>query len=371
MVMKLSDFKLERFFSRYEFASPYLMCCSDCESFTIQELLDLEGDDARAGLLDLGLGYTESNGHPGLRQQISRLYQEIDADQVLVTSGAEEAIFVFMNALLKPGDHVIVQHPCYQSLLEIPRSIGCELSCWPMRAENDWSPDLNLLADSIRENTRLIIVNSPHNPTGYLMPGSDLEQLVKLAAGKGICLFSDEVYRFLEYDRGIEAKAACDLYENAVSLGVMSKSYGLAGLRIGWLATSNPGLYRRLAAFKDYTSICNSGPSEFLAALALRHGDRILARNRAIIADNLPLLDDFFLRHSHLFEWVRPRAGCIAFPRLKLERDIDAFCSQLVSECGVLLLPGTCYDYDSRHFRIGFGRRNFPECLAQLEGYLG
>ena len=363
--MKLPAFKLERFFAQYEFKAPYILCSSDCESMSIDELLSFEPGAAEA-FARQWLGYTESLGSPQLRQEIARTYQTIEAEAVLVHAGAEEAIFSWMNVALNREDHVIVHFPCYQSLREIAQSVGCDVTLWTTKAANNWELDLDFLQQSIRPNTKAIVVNCPHNPTGYVMSQDKLAKLVAIARQHNLLLFSDEVYRFLERDT---LPAACDLYENAVSLGVMSKTYGLAGLRIGWIATRNREIYRAMAAFKDYTSICNSAPSEFLATLALRNGKAIIERNRAIIASNLEILNQFFSNHSDLFNWCPPQGGSTAFPSLKLSNSED-FCLNLVAKTGVLLLPSTCFDYGNKHFRLGLGRKNLPQCLEKLEEYL-
>jgi len=366
--MQINPFKLERYFARYEFDVQYLLCSSDCQSLAVEDLLALE-PDAGDRLQKHWLGYTQSLGAPSLRQEICRIYTAIQPDQVLVFSGAEEGIFLFMLAALQPGDHVIVHSPCYQSLSEVARSLGCEVTPWIAREENDWMPDLDELKRSLRPTTRAVVINTPHNPTGLLMTRQSFTQVNRFAQEHGLLLFSDEVYRESEYDPSDRLPAACDINERAVSLGVMSKTYGLAGLRIGWIATRDPGLYGRLAKIKDYTSICSSAPSEFLAELALRHREKIAQHNVDIITANLSLLDDFFARHAGKFTWKRPKAGSIAFPRL-LGEDIDAFCHALVTSAGVLLLPGSLFDDPGNHFRIGFGRQNLPEALARLEEFL-
>lgn len=366
--MNLPPFKLERYFAQYEFTAEYLLSSSDCQSFTIRELLALEPDAAERFHAHW-LGYTESPGALTLRGEICRIYQTVTPEQVLVHSGAEEAIFLFMHALLKPGDHAIVHAPCYQSLSELAHSIGCEVTRWTAREENSWALDLDELRRSLRPNTRVIVVNLPHNPTGYLMPHADFLELNALAQERGIVLFSDEVYRESEYRMQDRLPAACDVNETAVSLGVMSKTYGLAGLRIGWIATRNAALYERMAALKDYTTICSSAPSEFLAELALRHRETLAGRNVELITRNLSLLDAFFARHADRFVWTRPRAGPIAFPRL-LGADVEAFCHDLVTRAGVLLVPGTLFDDTGNHFRIGLGRANMPQALARFEEYL-
>jgi len=366
--MQLTPFKLERYFARYEFSVKYLLCSSDCESLSVGDLLAFE-PGAEEGLKRLWLGYTETSGAPSLRQEISRIYTGIQPEQILIHSGAEEAIFLFMHAVLQPGDHVIVHWPCYQSLFEIARSIGCELTFWEARAQNEWAPDLDELKCNLRSNTRAIIINTPHNPTGWLMPQADFRGLDALAQERGIILFCDEVYRELEYDPADRLPSACELNPSSVSLGVMSKTYGLAGLRIGWVATQNALVQAHMAALKDYTSLCNSAPSEYLSELALRHRSQIAGRNLQIIHDNLSLLDVFFAARTDHFAWVRPKAGPIAFPRL-IGEDVEKFCHHLVTSSGVLLLPGTMYDHPGNHFRLGFARKNMPEALTQLEQFL-
>jgi len=366
--MRIRDFELERYLAQLEFAAPYL-CCSDCESLAVGDLLAME-EGAEIELRTLWLGYTESQGHPALREQIARLYDGVSPDDVLVYAGAEEAIFCLMNVLLDPGDHAIVHMPCYQSLYQVAHAIGCEVTPWRARERDGWALDVDWLRDHLRTETRLVVVNCPHNPTGYLMSRADWAELVALSQRRGFILFSDEVYRGLEYDPDDRLPALVEVDERGVSLGVMSKSYGLAGLRIGWIATRDDMLLRRLAAFKDYTTICNSAPSEFLATLALRHGEGLVARNLEIIQHNLALLDAFFARHGDTFRWVRPRAGPIAFPALH-EGDADAFCEDVLTEAGVLLLPGSVYGaLWPRHFRIGFGRLDAPYALERLETYL-
>jgi len=367
--MAIRPFLLERFFAQYEFKAPYLLCSSDCESMTVQDLLAFE-PEALAQLQNLWLGYTETPGHPDLRAEIAGLYRQITPDQILVHAGAQEAIFNFMNAVLAPGDHVIVHFPCYQSLFEVAAATGCQVTYWPTAPRNGWELDLDFLQANLRPNTRAVVVNCPHNPTGYLMSAATQQALIEIVRRHGVLLFSDEVYRGLEHNPAHQLPAAADLYENAVSLGVMSKTYGLAGLRIGWLATQNAALWQQVAAFKDYTSICSSAPSEFLAALALRHREKLVARNLAIVRHNLELLNRFFAAHAHIFDWMPPQAGPVAFPRLKLAQPVVEFCRDLVERQGVLLAPGEMFDFAGNHFRIGFGRKNLPEALQKLAEYL-
>jgi len=367
--MKIEDFKLERYFAKYEFKTKFLLSSSDCESWSIEEILALE-PGSKEIFLAHQLGYTESEGWPALREEISHLYNTIDASQIFCFAGAQEGIFILMNTLLETGDHIIVQTPAYQSLYAVAQSFGCEITSWPVQEENGWDLDLDFLQTHIKANTKLIIVNSPHNPTGALFSKTKWQQIIDIAQSHNVVLFSDEVYRMLEFNPEERLPAACDKYQKAVSLGVMSKAFGLAGLRIGWIATQNEQILTKLRHFKDYTTICNSAPSEYLALVALKNKEKILARNLSIIQTNLQILDPFFQKYSQIFEWVKPRAGSIGFVRLKLNEDIETFCLDVIEHAGVLLLPSTLYDYGTHHFRLGFGRKNLPIALEHLERYL-
>lgn len=368
--MQIADFKLERYFARWEFVATHLLCSSDVESYRMHDLLALADDEGRELWQNLTLGYTEYPGHPLLHKEIAGLYQSVQTDEIFTFAGAQEAIFAFMNALLKKGDHMIATWPGYQSLYSIAQALGTEVTLLPLEAELNWELDLAKLRRALRPTTRLIVVNFPHNPTGALLDARTFSALLALAEEANAYVFSDEVYRLLEYAPADQLPAAVDCSRRAISLGVMSKAFGLPGLRIGWLATHDADLLRRVSALKDYTSICNSAPSEILALIALRAKEQVLARNRAIVARNLALLDTFFATHADMFEWVRPRAGSIAFPRLLLNMPIEQFTNELVEQQGVLLLPGTVYDHPGNHFRLGFGRANMPAALNRLERFI-
>jgi len=363
--MHLPPFSLERFFARHEFSARHLLCASDCESMSVAELLAME-PGAAEDFGALRLGYTESPGSPSLRSAIARLYDGTEPGDVLVTNGAEEAIFLFMHAALAPGDHVIVHQPCYQSLAEVARAAGCEVTPWQAHPESSWALDPDDLPRLVRATTRAIVLNVPHNPTGFLMARDAFTQTLRFAENRGIVVFSDEVYRGLEQVPGDRLPAACDVSPSAVSLGVMSKTYGLPGLRIGWTATRNRTVAARMAELKDYTTICSSAPSEFLAETALRHAEQLAGRSRTIIEANLGLLDAFFARRAGVFSWHRPTAGPVAFPRF-LPGDAEELCRDVLASQGVLLAQGGHFGGPRTHFRIGFGRRNMPEALAGLE----
>ena len=232
----------------------------------------------------------------------------------------------------------------------------------------DWSLDVDAVAAAMRPNTKAIVVNFPHSPTGAQLEPEQFARLVAIAELHGVHLFSDEVYRLLEHSAP-RLPTAAESSPQGVSLGVMSKAFGMAGVRIGWIATRDQSLRARLASLKDYTTICSSAPSELLSLMALRACDRIVERTNQIVCANLAVLDDFFRRRPEQFSWVRPRAGTVAFPRI-LDRDVDDFAARLIEREGVLILPASQFGYPGNFFRLGFGRRDMPEALERLDRFV-
>ena len=368
--VRIADFSLERYFARWEFSARYLLCASDVEGYPMAELLALADDETKAMWDGLVLGYTQSTGHPLLRREIASLYGTIEPDEVLTFAGAEEAVFCLMNVLLGPGDHAIVTWPGYQSLYEVARAAGADVTLHELHESNDWAIDLEALRRQVTATTRLLVVNLPHNPTGMLADPATFDELVALAEEAGAHLLVDEVYRGLELDDAEPLPTGADATTRGISLGVMSKSFALAGLRVGWLATHDRELLDRAARFKDYTTICSSAPSEILAIIALRARDQVLRRSRSIVDRNLEHLDGFFDDWADRFTWVRPRAGSIGYPRLTVPGvRIDDWAAELVEAEGVLLLPGSQFGQPGNHFRIGFGRTNLPEALGRLQAF--
>ena len=366
--MQVAPFRIEQYYARHEFTAAYMLSSSDAESVAVVDLLALE-PGAEERLQSMRLGYTESPGSPSLRRAVAAVYGTAEPEDVVVVSAAEEGIFTVYHALLRPGDHAVVETPCYESASELARSAGAEVTGWRRSYADGWAHDLEALERALRPDTRLVYVNTPHNPTGTLMPLPVLERVVELVAERGAWLFCDEVYRELEHDPADRLPAAVDLYERAISLGSMSKTYGLPGLRLGWLASHDRQALGRVLDFKHYTTICSSAPGEFLSEIALRHREALVERNRAIVHRNLPLLDAFLDRHDQILSWVRPTASPIGFARIEDAGDVLAYCERLVAETGVLLLPGTVYD-EPAHVRLGFGRENMPEALARFEAWL-
>jgi len=371
----LPAFRLERYFARWEFAARHHLTASDAETLTIDELLALAPPEQREAFGAVPLSYVPTWGTPELRAAIAATYDAVEPEDVLVFAGAEEGMFWALQELVGPGDHAIVTVPNYQSAESVPRATGAAVDGLVLRAEDGWAPDLDALEALLRPETRLIAINFPHNPTGAVPDRATMVRLAALCDERGIRLFSDEVYRGLELDPSRTLPQAADLSETALSLNVMSKAYGLPGLRIGWIACRDHALLERLEQRKHYTSICNAGPSERLATIALAAAEPILARNRAIIAENLPLFDAFFAAWPDHFEWQRPQGGCVAYPRLLTGESSAAFCARAIEEAGVLLLPGDVYasdlgDTPGERFRIGVGRRDPGPALEALDALL-
>lgn len=372
----IPDFKLERYFAQYEFKVRYLLSASDCESVTVADLLALADADGLARWQRLSLGYTESQGDPALRAAIAATYTTIQPNDVVVLV-PEEGIYLAMRTLLEPGQHVIALAPAYQSLSEIAAATGCAVSPWPVTlTPSGWSLDLAQLESLVRPETRLLVLNFPHNPTCLLPSRAFLDAVLAVARRHNLVVFSDEMYRGLELDPAARLPAVADLYERGVSLYGLSKSYAAPGLRLGWLATRLPGLVDRLVAYKDYTTICHSAPSEVLGLIALRAGQHLLDRNLTLIRANAALAAAFFARHAHLFRWVPPQAGSIAFPQYLGPEPVETFCQSVLDAEGVMIVPGSMFaaagsaDSTHAHFRVGLGRANFPQALEHLDAYL-
>ncbi|MBU2945779.1 aminotransferase class I/II-fold pyridoxal phosphate-dependent enzyme [Zobellia uliginosa] len=367
--MKIKPFKLERYYTLHEHSAKYSLCNSDCEAMTIADLLSLE-NGAKEAFNNTWLGYTHTQGSPELRRDITTIYSKITAEDVIVCTGAQEPIFLFSHAMLNSDDEVIVQTPCYQSLKSVPESIGCKVLSWHVRYEKNVPCfDIEALKKMITNKTKVIYLNAPHNPTGFLFTKEEQQAIIELARINNIIIFCDEVYRELEHNPSFAIPAFADAYENGVSIGVLSKAYGLPGLRIGWLATKNQSILEKVAILKEYTTICNAGPSEFLAGVALRNRHAILDKNLKIIQDNLPLYDIFFTKYADLFSWYKPNAGPIAFVKMHFDTNDMDFAEQVLKEKSVLILPSGVYDFNG-YFRIGFGRQKTPEALEQFESFV-
>ncbi len=368
--MNIDDFKIERYFSQYEFTAKYLLSSSDCDGYPVKYLLDHASSEELSAWENQTLGYTETKGSPELRRAIAGHYQTMGTDNLLVLTPGE-GNFCLMNVLLERGDEVICMSPMYQSLYQVAESIGCKLNFWkPEYQHNDWYYNPEQLKAMVNKKTKLIIVNFPHNPTGYMPSSTDWDQIIAIARVNNLYLFSDEMYRYLGTNPNYKLTPACELYENAISLWGMSKTFGLAGLRIGWLASKNKAVLAKVEAFKDYLSICNSGPSEILSTIALNHSDKFITPNNEKIAGNIKHFQDFHQRNPDLLEFSVPRGGSTAFVRLNIPKSTMEYAEILVKNTGIMLLPAETFDYGTVFVRIGFGRSNLAEILKVWEKYI-
>jgi aspartate/methionine/tyrosine aminotransferase len=365
------DLVLETYFSRWRSSARYQLTSSDSETLSLAELLGTANAEDLRRWETLELGYTDPRGTPWLRETIAGGYESVTAESVLCFAGAQEGIYAAMHALLGTDDHAVVVTPNYQSTETIPLAL-CAVTGVALDPARGWTLDIDTVAAAIRPNTRLISVNFPNNPTGKILERDRFDALVTLCRQRGIWLFSDEIYRLIERDSAMRLPAAADVYERGISLGCVSKSYGLPGLRVGWIACRDLALLRRMERVKHYLSNCVAAPSELLAQIAMKAGDRILARNRLIAERNLALLNTFFAEHGDLFDWRVPDGGVVGYPRYDGAEGVETFCARLVEEQGVLLLPASIFQSDvspapQDRFRIGFGRGDLPAALCVMK----
>jgi aspartate/methionine/tyrosine aminotransferase len=358
--MKVETFLLERWMTRHELHVEYDICESGIYPLTVDELLSLGGEQERERLvramLDTRLGYSEAPGSLELRSLLAATYESTGPENILVTTGAIEANFLAFNTLLEPGDHVIAVHPAYQQLYSVPRAIGCDVSLWQLRPENDFRYDLDELEGLLRPETKLIIVNTPHNPTGAMLSASELERIYRLAAGRGAWLLCDEAYRWLELPDGDSlAPPVRNLGERAISVGTFSKPFGLPGLRTGWLAGPDDFI-AQCWALRDFISLSPGKLNDALAVVALRQRDALRARTRTIVAENLASAAEWFEQQREVVSWTPPRGGLLALLKYELDIPSDQLADRLAEEYSVMLAPGAAFGFEG-YLRIGIGMR--------------
>ncbi len=367
--MTLPPFELERWFEQHEFEADHVLGASDVAGWNLRDLLALADAEIWPLWDQLHLGYTHARGRPELRAEIAGLYDGLTADDVLVFSGAEEALYTLSRALMGPGTHAVVVTPAYQSLVTLPRACGADVTELPLRLDNDWEFRASDLKAALSPRTSMVVWNFPHNPTGSLPDQTVFEEAVRLVEDANCRLISDEVYRYLEYDELDRLPGAASLSPRAISVGVMSKSFGLAGLRIGWIATRDRDAIEACLRYKDYLTICPSAPSEVMAIIALRARGRVLLRSRQMVEVNLEIAEEFFASYGDTFDWVAPRAGTVTFPRLNVDIPIQTFAEELLREQGVLIAPGPMFGAKGNHFRLGLGRPDMEQAMVKLDRF--
>jgi aspartate/methionine/tyrosine aminotransferase len=354
--MKVTPFELERFYVDWEFVVGTNISASCGAETTTADLLQMAGDEAKERYLALGLGYRENKGDEKLRELIAGEYESLSADDIQLTSGGSEAIFLLMQTHLNPGDRVVVEYPIYQSLFQVAADLGAEVEKLPLVEEEGFVPDPDRLEELLKKKrTKMVVINHPHSPTGSILTEENQARIAKMCGEHGALLVSDEVYWGAFYKAADRIPHAADLAENVVTIGDMTKPYGLGGLRVGWLASRRGDILSGASSLKDYTTMCAAAPSEFLSILALTHKDEILARNVTIAAENVAAFDEVVKGSGGRLSWAPPRGGYTGFVKLNVPgmttRD---FALVLIKEKDVLVLPGDVFG-DPERFRVGVG----------------
>lgn len=365
--MKLETFALERWMTTWETVVSYDIAESGIYPLTTGELLDLlpgdSGIAAREELLGIRLGYTEARGTARLRTALAETYTGLSPDDVLVTTGAIEANFLLFTSLLEPGDHVVAVYPAYQQLYSVARALGCEVTPWAIsQRDNRFAFDIDALERLVRTSTKLIVINTPHNPTGAILSATDLQRIYGIAEATGAIVLCDEAYRWLDMPGGPAlAEPMRNLGPRAISVGTVSKPFGLPGLRIGWIAATDE-LARKCWATRDYTSLSPAGLSDYLATLAIQNRQALIDRNHQIVMANMRAADEWFADNADLVAWDRPRGGLLALVRYSIDCASSEMADRLARDFSVMLAPGSAFGYEG-HLRIGVGQR--PDIFAE------
>jgi len=349
--------RLAAYKKHYQSQARCFLSTATPEAMSLQELLALASNKEKEVWDSLQLGYTNSQGEEYLREAIAAQYHGLNSDQIVCFAGAQEAIFACFQALVGSADHVCVITPMFEPLVLTAQGLGAWVTFCPMDyGQEGWTLDHDKWLENINSNTRLAVINFPHNPTGYLLSQNEQQTVINKARETNTWLFSDEVYRGLEFNPEQRLKPVASQYEKGISLGVVSKCFGLGGVRVGWIATQDQALIRKLLEIKEFLSICNGVTDEFLATLALRNADRLYKRVVDIIQANIAQIEK---QHKDLaFEWIAPNSGCLAYPKLKDFDDAREYSLALLQNTGALALPGDCFLHGKGHIRLGLGIKN-------------
>ncbi len=366
--MKIEIFKMERMQSTWENVVDYNLSESGVQPLTIDELVS---QDELEEIKTIGLGYSQTNGTPELRQEIARVYPEVNTEQILVTAGSSEANYLLMWSLIDPGDEVVFELPNYMQMWGLLHAFGARVKSFYLREELNWSPDLDELEKLITDKTKLIILTNPNNPTGAVLEEEVMKEIVNLARKRGAWLLADEVYQGAERFGG-RTSSFWGKYEKVLVVNGLSKAYGLPGLRIGWVVGPE-NFVMKLWPYHDYTTISPSVLSDRLARIALSSSNRekILKRTRDILNRNFPLLEDWLKKQNGIFQFVPPRAGAIAFVRYNMDINSTELVNRLIQEKSVLLVPGDHFEMDY-FLRFGYGEEEkyMKEALFKVEEFL-
>ena len=354
--LHIPPFNLERWFAEFEFV-PGMRNLAASGPFAVRtsELLELEGAETTTRYLNLDLDYIENPGSESLRKGVASLYTRLNASDVRITSGASEALFLLIWTLAAPSMNIVIEEPCYGNVPGVAESLGIEVRRLPLSQENDWKPNLEQLSRLVDQKTSLVYLVHPHNPSGSVLSREEMEAIAAITERAGAILVNDEVFRLISLDEE-PLSSIVDVVENAVSIGDMTKPWGLGGLRVGWIASRRYELLDLLSSVRDYSTMCCSAPGSFLAELTLRHSTQIIAPRLAAARKNRKLLTKAITSSNRSLSWKRPVAGYTAFVQMPPHISTTAFCRRLAQEQRILLLPGEVYGSSYERFvRIGFG----------------
>ena len=365
-------YQLASFQAAHGARATHLMGSSAPESLSVEALLSLASPAERGQWETLHLGYASVQGDPSLREAIAARYPGLTAADIVTFAGAQEAIFVAYHALLSKNDRLHVILPIFEPLVLVARGIGVDIGTTALDCSqaDGWRMDLQAWREAVGSSTTMAVINFPHNPTGKLIRQHELDQIVGHCAHNDCWLFSDEVFRGLECPQSEQLMPVASLYAKGISLGVMSKAFGLPGVRIGWLACRDQALIKRMLEIKCYLSICNGRADELLAMIALRHASDLLCNTNTLIQQNLQNLKSACSQYADIVHWHQPDAGCVAYPALAAGGDASDFAARLLDRTGVMIVPGHCFLWGESHFRVGFGRKDFPLALERFCDHL-
>jgi aspartate/methionine/tyrosine aminotransferase len=350
--MKIPTFALDEWLNHYHFATKppeFDFASSTGPHWTLREVFALMSAEERDLLLETELVYSNATGSEQLRQAIAEM-QGVRADQIQIVTGASEALLIVFFLAAQPGANVVLPFPVFPSTPVVANLLGIETRFYHLRRENDFAVDLDEVKRLTDEQTKVLLVNTPHNPSGAILSNEELRELHDFAVERGIHFVCDEVYHPIYHGRETDSAATLP---HATVLGGFSKALALSGLRIGWIVDRDQARLHKYVNARGYFTISNAPLAEKLGIVAVRNRETILARTRKVAAANLSLLDQFFAEHADDLGWVRPRGGMTAFPWLREGGDARVFC-QALAERGVLCAPGDCFQMPE-HFRLGFG----------------
>lgn len=352
--MDIKDFHVETWLNIYENDCKYNLSETFPHPLTVGGLLDLTGrrDELTNELMNISLDYGEIIGSERLRRAISELYDDVSDDRITVAHGAIGANSMVLMSIVRPCDHVVATAPSYQQLYSLPEALGADVTLLRLREENGWMLDIDELRAAVTDNTRLICLNNPNNPTGSVMSVDMMREIADIAREHGAYIFCDEAYRGLAHEGDFFTPSFIDIYDKAIVTGGVSKTFALAGLRLGWAAGPRE-IIDDINRHRDYHIISVGKIDELLAAIAIENRNAVLSRNVEICRENLAVIDKWIADEPHV-SYVKPDFATTCFVKFDFDMSSTELCHRLREEAGVLFVPGCAFESDD-HFRLGFG----------------